>query len=733
MKKIKAPKFKVLVLVGAGHANIQVLKKLTMKNYEGLQIITINNGYTSLYSGMTPGLIENYYVLDDASIDLVKLCKNAGSVFINDEVIKLDEKKNIIYLKNHPPIKYNLLSLNIGCQSKINNLEISKEAEIIKVKPISNLVNKINSIEKLILKEKVISCSIIGGGIGGIEIAFALQSRYQNSIKLNLFVDQNNIEKNINSRTYKKLITLLSNKNINFVNTRIKHIKENHVEDEEGRKYPTRISIISTGAMSLPWIVDSGLSLDESGFINVNSFLQSENHKNIFATGDIASLNYQIRAKSGVMAVRQGEKLKENLFRFLLNKDLIHFKPQSSWLCLIGTGGGNALLNWGQFTIHGKQIWQLKEFIDRKFMKKFSFENPMNNLKDIIKLPLSDKIINQINLKMRCEGCGSKLSKDDLSDYLHNSNSLNAEVLSDAATIHIPSNEFTQSIDHIKYFAEMNPYNFGRIAYLHSQNDILSAGSEVNSFSVSLGLPYNESEAQKYFLEYFMQGINSESEIDKSIFASGHTYTSEEPGITINMNGIKILDTFKNQAFEGDLIYLTKPLGIGFLMAAFNHNSINLTARVYEKIINNMLISNKSAFEIAKKYNAKPLTDISGFGLGSHLIDICKSSNLSASLTLNRDIVIDGCLDDLKLYKSSAYEDNRNNAISEIEILDDNNKEIHNISKILFDPQTSGPLLISLNQDLKQKFEIEFEKIYDFKPILIGYFQKKKKFSISVR
>ena len=732
MKKIKAPKFKVLVLVGAGHANIQVLKKLTMKNYEGLLTITINNGYTSLYSGMTPGLIENYYVLDDASIDLAKLCKNAGSVFINDEVIKLDEKKNIIYLKNHPPIKYNLLSLNIGCQSKINNLEISKEAEIIKVKPISNLVNKINSIEKLIHREKIISCSIIGGGIGGIEIAFALQSRYQNSIKLNLFADQNNIEKNINSRTYKKLITLLSNKNINFVNTRIKHIKENHVEDEDGKKFPTRISIISTGAMSLPWIIDSGLSLDESGFIHVNSFLQSESHKNIFATGDIASLNYQIRAKSGVMAVRQGEKLKENLFRFLLNKDLIHFKPQSSWLCLIGTGEKNALLNWCQFTIHGKLIWQLKEFIDRKFVKKFSFENPMNNLKDIIKLPLSDKIINQINLKMRCEGCGSKLSKDDLSDYLHKTNSLNAEVLSDAATIQIPSNKFTQSIDHIKYFAEMNPYNFGRIAYLHSQNDILSAGSEVNSFSVSLGLPYNENEAQKYFLEYFMQGINSESEIDKSIFASGHTYTSEEPGITINMNGIKILDTFKNQAVEGDLIYLTKPLGIGFLMAAFNHNSINLTARVYEKIINNMLISNKSAFAIAKKYNAKPLTDISGFGLGSHLIDICKSSDLSANLKLNREIVIDRCLEDLKLYKSSAYEDNKNNAISEIEILDDNNKEIHNISKILFDPQTSGPLLISLNQDLKQKFEIEFEKIYDFKPILIGYFQKKEKFSISV-
>ncbi len=99
MKKIKAPKFKVLVLVGAGHANIQVLKKLTMQHFEGLQIITINNGYTSLYSGMTPGLIENYYVLDDAYIDLSKLCKNAESVFINDEVIKLDEKKKYYLFK----------------------------------------------------------------------------------------------------------------------------------------------------------------------------------------------------------------------------------------------------------------------------------------------------------------------------------------------------------------------------------------------------------------------------------------------------------------------------------------------------------------------------------------------------------------------------------------------------------------------------------------------------------
>ena len=151
----KIPKSQVLVLIGAGHSNIQVLKHLTMRKYEGLQTILINNGYSSLYSGMMPGLIENYYKFEDVSIDIPKLCKNSETIFINDEVVKLDEKKNYIYFKNHPPIKYNVLSLNVGSRSKTDKLNISKDAKIIKVKPISDLRNQIILIDDLIRKKKI--------------------------------------------------------------------------------------------------------------------------------------------------------------------------------------------------------------------------------------------------------------------------------------------------------------------------------------------------------------------------------------------------------------------------------------------------------------------------------------------------------------------------------------------------------------------------------------------------
>ncbi|MDB9776906.1 selenide, water dikinase SelD [Alphaproteobacteria bacterium] len=728
----KIPKYQVLLLAGAGHANIQVLKHLTMRNYEGLQTILIDKGYSSLYSGMAPGMIENYYKFEDSSIDIPKICKNSETIFINDEIIKLDEKKNYIYLKNHPPIKYNVLSLNVGSKSKINKLKISKKAKIIKVKPIINLHNRITLIEDLIKKKEFVSCSIIGGGVAGIEIAFALKSRFKNNIKITVFSNRKHLENSINSQSLNKILKLLNEHSINFINSEITSIQDEYIEDKNNNKYPSNISFISTGAMSLTWVVNSDLNLDEEGFIKVNRYLQSENYRNIFATGDIASLNYADRPKSGVMAVRQGEQLKKNIFKFLLNKNLSAFKPQSHWLYLIGTGNQNAVLNWRNISINGNLVWKLKEFIDRRFIEKFSFKGPMINLKKKIRLPLSIKVQNQINLKMRCEGCGSKLSKNYLLSYLSNSNNKNLEILPDSASINLPDKELVQSIDHIKYFNDMNPYVFGRIAYLHSQNDILSSGSKVNSFSVSLGLPHYEDLAQKFYLEFFMKGIIHESENDKSLLASGHTYTSDEPGITLNMNGTKILATAKDQARDNDLIYLTKPLGVGFLMSAFVNNAKGVTSHVYEKLLKNMLISNKKAYEISNNYNGKALTDISGFGLAAHLIDICLNSNLTANLILNKKLIIAECLNELGLFESSAYEDNKQSSINHIKIISEQKLNILNLSKILFDPQTSGPLLISINSDQKEAFENEFDQHYSFKPILIGKFQTKKEFAIEI-
>ena len=136
---------KQLVLLGGGHAHIQVLRKLCMNFYEELHVILVNDSLESAYSGMTPAYIQNFYKINEIIIDLQRLCFNAGVTFINDEVVQLQTEKKKVILKNRPSIHYDLLSINTGSISKKNNIKIHENAKYIFIKPINNLIKKYNT------------------------------------------------------------------------------------------------------------------------------------------------------------------------------------------------------------------------------------------------------------------------------------------------------------------------------------------------------------------------------------------------------------------------------------------------------------------------------------------------------------------------------------------------------------------------------------------------------------
>ena len=101
MNNQKIPNFKVLVLVGAGHANVQVLKHLSMNKYNGLEVILVNDGFSAVYSGMTPGLIENYYKIEEAIIDLplnvfMQDGKLVDQVVVGNLLPLQDDKGNVL-------------------------------------------------------------------------------------------------------------------------------------------------------------------------------------------------------------------------------------------------------------------------------------------------------------------------------------------------------------------------------------------------------------------------------------------------------------------------------------------------------------------------------------------------------------------------------------------------------------------------------------------------------------
>jgi len=697
-------------LVGGGHANIQVLRELCMKNYQGLHTILVSKEYHATYSGMTPGFFFNKFSQQEIDIDLQRLCFNAGATFIKDEVIDLDLQQNKIKLLKYPSIYFDILSLNTGSISNYQNLIIESFSNCINVKPISDLVKKLPEIDNIVSKENC-CVSIIGSGIAAYEISFSLKQRYLDKVKINIIGDKHLSEKNINKQTKRKLNQIARNMDIELIEGKVKQIKSDYLVLSNNENIKSNLNLLSTGADISPWITKTELLKSESGFVAVNKYLQSVNFENIFVTGDIADIEGFQRSKSGVMAVRQGQILKKNIFLKIQNKSMVKFKAQKNWLYLIGTYHNKAILNYHSISIHSSWCWYLKVLIDKNFIKKFSFPN---------KKIMNKKLIGTKNIleNMYCQGCGSKASKNSLVNYLSKKNE--NQLLSDASTIEHSSTKIIQSIDHIKLFSSMNPYDFGIISYLHSKNDILSAGGLIKSLSVSIGIPFADDRVESFFLEYFMEGIKSESIKDKAIIASGHTYQTHEPGITLNMNGQFDLQSNKDMAQENDLIYLSKPLGTGYLLAAYYLNSPLVLSQDIQKLYNFLKIDNQFAYEAARNNECKTMTDISGFGLASHLGDICYSSNLSARINLSSQILLNDKISILKNFESTGHYNNYKSNSQNIYI-----KNSNNLEKILYDPQTNGPMLMAINPINKEKFESDFHNLYQRKPLLIGSFEKK--------
>jgi len=710
---------KQLVLLGGGHAHVQVLRKLCMNYYEGLHVILINNSVESAYSGMTPAHIQDFYKVHEIMIDLQRLCFNAGVTFINDEVTQLQTEKKKIILKNRPSVHYDLLSINTGSISKKNNLKIHKNSKCIFIKPINNIIKNLRTIDSLVEKSNEIKINIIGGGVAAFEISFALRLRYQDKVSITIISKNILLEKNLNTKSIIELKKTSKNMKISLKEKDVLEVKKNELLLSNGEFFPSDLNLISTGAEIPEWLQSSSLLKIEK-FIGIKTTLQSINDENVFAAGDVASIQDFQRPKSGVMAVRQGQILKENIFLKIQGKKLKKFRPQKNWLYIIGTYPNKALLNYFHFSFHSNWCWVLKIWIDKSFMKKFSFSNKLNMKKKIVSTNF--EIPNQ---EMYCQGCGSKVSKVTLMDYL--SESSNDNELADSSIVKFNNNQILQTIDHIKLFNSIDPFDFGMISYLHSQNDIIAAGGSVHSLNISVGVPFGDRKTEVFYLKSFMKGVERLSKLDDALIISGHSYQTFEPGITINMNGICKYESKKSLARENNLIYLSKPLGVGYLLAAYFKNSDLLNSQDFSEVLSSMKLSNKNASEIAKKHQTKSMTDISGFGLASHLGDICKSSGLTANIHLDEKILINSNLEILKKFQSTGYKSNYQ-SVSHYIKSDENNPYLN----ILYDPQTNGPLLMIIDENKKNSFEETFINFYQKQPILIGNLISKKEYWINV-
>ncbi len=711
MQNSKTSVVKDLLLIGGGHSHVSVLRRLGMNPIPGLRITLIARDIHAPYSGMLPGYIAGHYEYDECHIDLGPLCKFANARLYHNEVICLDPKKKLAVVEGRPPVSYDFVSINTGSRPSVRQVPGAEKFALV-AKPIDVFLQRWGKLQQRVLESTgTFSVVIVGGGAGGVELALSSQLKLQNllassqqnpnRLMFTLLTQSESILSTHNLGVQKRFIKILEERNIIVLtNSAVSEITQTHVNVENGKSIAADACLFVTNASAPVWPKEAGLDVDDEGFIRVNHFLQSTSHPEIFAVGDIASLP-DPRPKSGVFAVRQGPVLCKNLISVMTGGTLVKYRAQKNFLGLISTGNKYAIASRGPWSWQGKWLWTLKNWIDRKFMQQFNQlpEMPAEVQPEFMSGLADESAIKELStMAMRCGGCGAKVGSGILSRVMQRlpvqereDVLIGRESPDDSAMLAVPQNRvIVQSIDYFRAFID-DAYLFGAIAANHALGDLYAMSAEPQSVLALATVPYGRETIVEQTLYELMSGALKTLQPTGAILVGGHSAEGVELAFGLTVNGLVDPNKVwrKKGLKPGDQLILTKPIGTGTLFAADMRRKAK--GRWIDNAINNMLISNQQAAQCLRKFDATSCTDVTGFGLLGHLVEMTRASEVDAKIHLSAVPVLEGACQTVAAGVFSSLQPQNLRLRRAIENLSE--AADHENFYLLFDPQTAGGLL----------------------------------------
>ena len=344
---------KRILLVGAGHAHLAVLRSLREKPLQGARFALATPRAKQLYSGMLPGVIAGHYRREEAEIDVARLAEAAHAEYIEGEVVKLDPRQKLARLHDGVELEFDLVSINVGA---LVERSIPGAHFALAVKPHEPFFDKLRT-------AKLNRVAIAGAGPTGAEIAMALRYR---GAAVTVYSEKGELRPS-------QLEPVLRRAGVD--------VRPGMAMDEIQRG-PLVISgtavqefdlvLLATAAAPQPWLRASGLPCDAQGFVLVDHMLRSVAHPEVFAAGDCAMLQANPLPRSGVFAVRQGETLAASFRSVVQGQSPLAYQPQRHALMLLSCGRRYALAQRGNWSAQGRWVWWWKNHIDRRWIRSLS-------------------------------------------------------------------------------------------------------------------------------------------------------------------------------------------------------------------------------------------------------------------------------------------------------------------------------------------------------------------------
>lgn len=312
----------------------------------------------------------------------------------------------------------------------------------------------------------------------------------------------------------------------------------------------------------------------------------------------------------------------------------------------------------------------------------------------------------------KCGGCAAKLAAGSLANVLarlpkqkFDENLLVGFDTSDDASVYKITDELAivQTVDFFPPVVD-DPYMYGQIAAANAISDVYAMGGVPKTALNVLCVPKDFDEETVY--QILKGGYDKAQEASVTI-TGGHTITDDEPKYGLSVTGFVHPDKVLTNAGAkiGDILILTKPLGFGIINTASKAEAVDL--EVYQKAIKFMSTLNKYSAEIASKYEVHACTDVTGFGLMGHTLEMALASGVTVKLDKEKLPVIPEAYELAKtgiLPNGVYYNRDHGERFIKADGIDEA------FLDVLFDPQTSGGLLISVAEKDANALTLELSK-----------------------
>ncbi len=726
-----APKPRI-VLVGGGHSHVQVLRRVMMRPWPEARLTVVLDVPVAVYSGMVPGFVAGQYRRSELEIDVVPLARRAGIEVVLAPAVGVNPEKRRILLEDRAPIAYDFASFDIG--STVAGLQLpGVRQHALATRPIGVLVRRIAGLSRRFLAHppaRPFVIVIAGGGAGGVELAFTVRERLLGEarragrqgpeLRVTLIQALPEILTGFPPSLARRARSQAAERGIRIrTGEMVAEAEADAVLLASGEREPADALIWAVGAGSLDVFHDAGLPLDDRGFVLTRPTLQTVGSDRVFAVGDCATLrDYPETPKAGVYAVRQGPFLDRNLRRIVAGRPLLRYRPQSDFLTLLNLGDGTALgAKWGT-SFGGRAMMRLKDRIDRKFMRKFQvLDEDGATATEFLRMDSSGME------SMLCGGCAAKAGQTTLDRALGRLAAergsgppeqeaavrLGLAHADDAAAFATPSGDVVvSSVDWFRAFSG-DHWLVGKVAAANALSDLYATGAAPRFAMALVNLPEEQGpEEREETLYQVLAGARSLLDELGVALLGGHTTVGPELTVGFSVEGHPLGERLLtvDRLAPGDGLWLTKRLGTGVVLRGV------MLGRGRGKWLlaatRQMVRPNRTAARAAVAAGLGAATDVTGFGLLTHLAEMLRASRVSAEVDVRALPALPGAeallADGLR---STAHEQNRR-IVRAVRVepgaSDDPRFEL------LFDPQTAGGLLVGVPDAAADDFRARLDR-----------------------